>query len=550
MTTSKNKSIRIKKSKNSRRQLNHETLENRQLLAADLGVAPQPTSHASAAAELRAEIQDVVNDLSEHIVASVGEGEINSLRGLNANAQFPAAKAMVVQSQNLAWEQIVQDSKLPELGALLQSRGIPSEVVDLVVLELIDIENEAQVTADLLDGIAFDVVNNPDDAAVELPPHYESLRQQLGDDAFAEWLHSNKETTGNAQGHSGGKPEGANGEEFERVEKVLEQWLNQFEEDQTPAKPDDPNEQPENDPKKDNSDNKEPKENPQPPATVDPKNPDGPKGSPKRPDGPKPDKGGDKGEESPNPEDGDNRNDDAPNANKQINKKALARAKRAFENIFGRFDKAMGQVEKGLQLITNPSTEDIDRMIDRLPGNLVIGKDPLTKKPITVRNVRTEIAQLQKKKSRAESDLAREYRKENPNQDRIDQLKSTIQTLGNQIQSQRALLRPAAKARLQKVAPRFTSVAIRRVENLENGLRRSLDRIARLSKCPAIKKLVEEMKSCYSQHIQQSKAAVKAAKQGDSAKAAEHSKAAREAASQLRAKAKKLCESVNGLLAQ
>ena len=62
-----------------------------------------------------------------------------------------------------------------------------------------------------------------------LPPQYEQLRMELGDEGFAQWLSSNREQFGNHQGIIEGElPEEAL-EPFQEIELILEAWLTEFE---------------------------------------------------------------------------------------------------------------------------------------------------------------------------------------------------------------------------------------------------------------------------------------------------------------------------------
>ena len=62
-----------------------------------------------------------------------------------------------------------------------------------------------------------------------LPPAYEQLRQELGDEAFAQWLETNLQESGNHQGVGEIPGEGAPArEEFEVAEENLQNWLEEF----------------------------------------------------------------------------------------------------------------------------------------------------------------------------------------------------------------------------------------------------------------------------------------------------------------------------------
>ncbi|MEO0447061.1 MAG: hypothetical protein AAF191_13390 [Verrucomicrobiota bacterium] len=79
------------------------------------------------------------------------------------------------------------------------------------------------------------------DPPVELPPQYEQLRQELGDEQFGQWLESNREQFGTYSGVSEQEVEemaqnnGAGHQEWEDVERGLDRWLRQYREDSAPA---------------------------------------------------------------------------------------------------------------------------------------------------------------------------------------------------------------------------------------------------------------------------------------------------------------------------
>lgn len=66
---------------------------------------------------------------------------------------------------------------------------------------------------------------------VELPPEYEQLRLELGDEGFGQWLEQNKQETGNHQGVPEGVVNGMSPEEqqlFDDIEQLLEDFLNEL----------------------------------------------------------------------------------------------------------------------------------------------------------------------------------------------------------------------------------------------------------------------------------------------------------------------------------
>ncbi|MGJ8695546.1 MAG: hypothetical protein ACSHYF_04460 [Verrucomicrobiaceae bacterium] len=102
-------------------------------------------------------------------------------------------------------------------------------------LKLVEFQNEEQVLELWLESYLMElppiVLENFMEEEPPLPPQLEQLRQELGDEAFAEWLHSNLQQTGNHQGidESGVPEEGSEArEQFESVESALERWLSEF----------------------------------------------------------------------------------------------------------------------------------------------------------------------------------------------------------------------------------------------------------------------------------------------------------------------------------
>jgi len=62
-----------------------------------------------------------------------------------------------------------------------------------------------------------------------LPPQYEQLRLEMGNENFADWLRNNHEESGNLQGVNEHTLPSGFEEEFAKVEEILERWLGNFE---------------------------------------------------------------------------------------------------------------------------------------------------------------------------------------------------------------------------------------------------------------------------------------------------------------------------------
>ena len=111
-------------------------------------------------------------------------------------------------------------------------------VIEWEELEPVRFQNFLQEEQDMMDWLHIYlmelpplVLENFEPEEQPLPPHFEQMRQQLGDEIFAQWLQSNFDQYGNYQGVNEGNipPEGSpEYEEFEAVESALESWLNEF----------------------------------------------------------------------------------------------------------------------------------------------------------------------------------------------------------------------------------------------------------------------------------------------------------------------------------
>lgn len=102
-------------------------------------------------------------------------------------------------------------------------------------LLLVEFQNEEQVLELWLESYLIElppiILENFEAQEAPLPPQLEQLRLELGDEAFAEWLRSNRQEVGNLQGFpEGDLPEdGPVREQFEAMEADLERWLSEFE---------------------------------------------------------------------------------------------------------------------------------------------------------------------------------------------------------------------------------------------------------------------------------------------------------------------------------
>ena len=131
------------------------------------------------------------------------------------------------------WPQVIDESPLPELAQLLVDPQQQEALNDLVLLELVELQNEQFIIEGLSEQLVFDLsgVLGEENGPPELPPQFEQLLQELGEEQFVEWLLTNQQETGTFSGVT----EGAIGEldseglaELERVEGLLDQWLRNF----------------------------------------------------------------------------------------------------------------------------------------------------------------------------------------------------------------------------------------------------------------------------------------------------------------------------------
>ena len=199
-----------------------ESLEDRRLMTADtVGV--------------QAELPVVVDDLAAMVLASDPQ-LVQEFQTADTNEVFERTAELQLVNPD-AWSGIIDQSEICDFGQLLASSSESNTALtDLVVLEFIDIPNEEAIAAELVDLLAMEL-QEQDSQSSELPPQFEQLRQELGDEAFADWLTSNLEQFGSLQGVSREEFEQAASElgeeavqEFTEVEEALQDWLTESQE--------------------------------------------------------------------------------------------------------------------------------------------------------------------------------------------------------------------------------------------------------------------------------------------------------------------------------
>lgn len=185
---------------------------------------------------------ELIRERLDQVVIELGEAalevnpELEAILQANENEpveQFLLRTDGVEILPPQVWPQVIDESPLPELGQLLVDPQQQEALNDLVLLELVELQNEQFIIEELSEQFVFDLsgVLGEENGPPELPPQFEQLLQELGEEQFVEWLLTNQQETGTFSGVT----EGAIGEldseglaELERVEGLLDQWLRNF----------------------------------------------------------------------------------------------------------------------------------------------------------------------------------------------------------------------------------------------------------------------------------------------------------------------------------
>lgn len=222
--------------RNKRRQLHaSELLEQRQMMTAN-AVNFEALDSAEVAA-FQTEMFQAVDELADTIRQEIPQAQIE----LQLEAEDPMLLLESVDPQTI--QSIVDGLDVDGLGSLLsQDQQLAESLSEMVVLELVGVSEDASEylqAMDLFIGSANCQLGFIDDiwvdtsASDDLPREFEQLRQELGDEGFANWLQSNAEQFGNLIG----MPESAVREldenaqrELERTNGLLDKWLGRFDE--------------------------------------------------------------------------------------------------------------------------------------------------------------------------------------------------------------------------------------------------------------------------------------------------------------------------------
>lgn len=211
-----------------------EQLEDRRLMAADTFEAQQQVGQ---------EITLVVQSLAEMVSAEASAELLQRVQQQLPEADVFQFSEEMHQANPSLWGEIIDQSSIPELGQLLgQQPEAHMAVTDLVLLNFVELANEEAVSSHLTNQLEAELLpllrdceDSPEDVddqvTEELPSQYESLRQQLGDEQFSDWLESNSQQTGRLSGVSDSEaaqlpPEAL--EQLDSVEQALDRWQRAF----------------------------------------------------------------------------------------------------------------------------------------------------------------------------------------------------------------------------------------------------------------------------------------------------------------------------------
>ena len=223
---------------NQARTLAPESLENRRLMAADafnFEILDDPRALA-----IQAEVYETVDELAEMVQNQVSPEQFQMAQDLGQpELLFAEIGPQLIQP-------IVDASDIDGLGqAIGQDQQLGQSLNDMVIMELMGIPEEApeyvqqmnfflneldcqlHLFTDLHDGTTSDA----------LPPQFEQLRLELGDEGFSQWLQDNQQQTGTLSGITEdviGELDPRALQELDQQEAALNGWLEDwFENNQT-----------------------------------------------------------------------------------------------------------------------------------------------------------------------------------------------------------------------------------------------------------------------------------------------------------------------------
>ena len=226
-----------KKRNSHTKNLAPESLETRRLMAAD--AFHFETIDHPVVAEVHAEVRETVDELAEAVLRDV---EPLQLQLAQENGQ---PEILLEHLAPHEFQQIVDAAEIPELGPVLgQNQTLENSLTDLVIMDLMQVPEQSDAYSQQMNfflnelncEIQFFV---PIDGTTDeqLPPQFEQLRQELGDENFAEWLQQNLEQTGTFAGISAdqiGELSQPEIQQIDQQEAVLHAWLRQHTESHQP----------------------------------------------------------------------------------------------------------------------------------------------------------------------------------------------------------------------------------------------------------------------------------------------------------------------------
>ena len=194
-----------------------ESLEKRELFAGDT-FAEFADAHEASNIEMGSSAFIAETDAPETQSTRIPRSAVATTPGV-------ATSAKPLSNQSEAY---VEDVDAVFAAATLGEDELPSEVLQREIQEFCAGDPECG------EGIFVEHVPLPSDSSDGLPPQFDQLRQEMGDEQFAMWLEQNQQQSGNLQDlderqlqdlqHN--DPDAS--QEFEAVESALQRWLDQW----------------------------------------------------------------------------------------------------------------------------------------------------------------------------------------------------------------------------------------------------------------------------------------------------------------------------------
>ena len=220
---------RNRKTNASRHHLqNVESLEDRRLMAAD--AFNFETIEDPVVTAYSVEMYETVDDLATMVQTQIPEQLFQQA------LEQDRPDLLLDQIHPEQFQPIVDSAEIPNLGPTIgQNPVLHAALTDMVLLDLMGVPDQAPEYVDQmnlflnelnceLDFVGGDSTGDRD----QLPPQFEQLRLELGDESFAEWLHNNQLQTGTLSGvpmEAVEQLDGAALRQLEATEAALDLWL-------------------------------------------------------------------------------------------------------------------------------------------------------------------------------------------------------------------------------------------------------------------------------------------------------------------------------------